>query len=122
MKDDRQVYEQLVTEKCKGYRTAIAVLTALLIIFFVATIVLAVLYFGSGVMVKETEVTITTDGGSLDSNIIGSDNTTVNSGTITNTSTESNTALIVAIVAFVILFVGGGAICLLLFLRKSQSI
>ena len=122
MKDDRQVYEQLVIEKCRGYRTAIAVLTALLIIFFVATVVLAVLYFGSGSMVKETEVTITTDGGSLDSNIIGSDNTTINSGSITNTTTESNTKLIVAIIAFVCVFVGGGAICLFLYLRKSQSI
>lgn len=122
MKDDIEVYEKLVAEKCKGYRTAIAVLITLLVIFFVATVVLAVLYFGSGSMVKETEVTINTDGGMVGDGIYGSDNTTFNTGTITNTTTESNTTLIVVIVAFVSLFIVGGVVCLLLYLRKSQSI
>lgn len=122
MKDDIEVYEKLVAEKCKGYRTAIAVLITLLVIFFVATVVLAVLYFGSGSMVKETEVTINTDGGTVGDGIYGSDNATFNTGTITNTTTESNTTLIVVIVAFVSLFIVGGVVCLLLYLRKSQSI
>lgn len=122
MKDDIEVYEKLVAEKCKGYRTAIAVLITLLVIFFVATIVFAVLYFGSGKMVKETEITIQTDGGSLENGIINSDNSTINSGTITNTTTQNNTPLICAIIGFVSLFVLGGGLCLLLYMKKSKSI
>lgn len=122
MKDDIKVYEQLVAEKCKGYRTAIAVLTTLLVIFFVATVVLAVLYFGSGKMVKETEITIQTDGGAVENGIIGSDNSTINNGVMTTTKTESNTPLIIALIAFVTLFVLGGGLCLLLYMKKSKSI
>lgn len=117
MKTDEQVYIQLIKDKSKRQSITIAVLAFLLVVFIVATIVLAVLYFGEGSLVEDTEVRVYTDGGY----ILNSNINTTNSATNGDVTIRENNSPIMAICIVCGVTVFCGFLCLLYYIRKQKS-
>lgn len=115
-KTDSEVYEQLVKEKSKVYKTIIIVLVILLFLFIIATTVLAVLYTEHAAIAKELEINVETQGGDLSESLINSNGSTVNG----NIQVKDNTAIIIVAIICVTVIIIGGTICLLYFMIKSR--
>lgn len=113
-KTDSEVYEKLVTEKSKVYKTVIIVLAILLFLFIIATVALTVLYCKTGAIGKTTEFDIQTQGGDVQNSNISTNNSTVSG----NIQIVDNSPIIIAaiICATAVILVGG--LCLLRFLKK----
>lgn len=89
--------------------------------FFVMCIIsvlLAILYFGTGALAKKTDVNVTvnTNGGSVDKTIIG-DSSTI-SGTINN---SENTLGIICLCIIALAIIIGGVIIANHFIRESKN-
>ena len=113
---DEEVYQKLVKERNKRQVTVIAVLAFLLFLFVVATIVLSVLYFGDGELVKESEIKVYTDGGYIQDTNIDS----YQSATNGDVSIQQNNTTLIGILIVSGLVVFGGFICLLFYLRDRK--
>ena len=117
MRTDEEVYKILVKEKSRRQVTAIAVLAFLLLCFIIATIILSVLYFGSGEVIKQTEIQVYTDGGSIHNTNIDSYQSAANGDVNLTSVNEPMVALIgVCVVIFVV-----GVICLLRYIKRQKS-
>lgn len=87
--------------------------------FFVMCIIsvlLAILYFGTGALVKDVDIKITTDGGNVDKTIIG-DGSTI-SGTINN---SENTLGIICLCIIALAIIIGGVIIANHFIRTRKD-
>lgn len=116
MKTDDQVYIQLIKDKCKRQSITIAVLAFLLVLFIVTTIIFAVLYFGDGALVEDTEVQVYTDGGYIMNSNINSTNSAANG----NVTIRENNSPIMAICIVCGITVFCGFLCLLYYIRKQK--
>ena len=116
MKTDEEVYKILIRDKNRRQVTAIAVLAFLLLCFIIAAIILSVLYFGSGEVIKQTEIQVYTDGGSIQNTNIDSYQSAANGDVNITSVNEPMVALIsVCVVIFVV-----GVICLLHYIKKQR--
>ena len=113
-KTDSEVYEKLITEKSRIYKTIIIVLAILLFFFIITTVMFAVLYSRTGAIGKTTEFDIQTQGGDLQENNINTNNSTVSG----NIQVVDNSAIIIVSIICVTVIILGGIICLLRFLKK----
>lgn len=87
--------------------------------FFVMCIIsvlLAILYFGTGALVKDVDIEITTNGGNVDKTIIG-DGSTI-SGTINN---SENTLGIICLCIIALAIIIGGVIIANHFIRTRKD-